>query len=75
MDSKCNRIIDDDTAGNDHQILQQKASRIIGAEYIAQSEREGIPVVDISMTVWERNNLDARVKSQNNVDESPLLPG
>ncbi len=63
MDSKCNEKKDDDTAGNDHQICQQKVSRIIGAEYIAQSEREGIPVVDISMTVWERNNLGKNIVS------------
>ena len=33
------------------------ASNIIGAEYLERSKKEGISVKDISMSVWERNNI------------------
>lgn len=45
----------------DSQTQKAKPSNIIGAEHIAQSERDGIPIKDISMSVWERNNLGKNI--------------
>ena len=44
----------------DSQSRKAKPS-IVGAEYIAQSERDGVSVKDISMSVWERNNLGKNI--------------
>ena len=46
---------------NDPQAQQPKPSNIIGAEHIAQSERDGVSVKDISMSVFERNNLGKNI--------------
>lgn len=48
-------------SGDHNQTLQHEVSRVIGAEYIAQSEREGISVKDISMSVWERCNIGKNI--------------
>ena len=43
------------------QSQKAKPSNIIGAEHIAQSERDGVSIKDISMSVWERNNLGKNI--------------
>ena len=46
---------------NNSQPQRPERSAIIGAEYIAQSEREGVPIKEISMSVWERCNIGKNI--------------
>ena len=46
---------------NEPQAQQPEPSNIIGTEHIAQSERDGVSVKDISMSVFERNNLGKNI--------------
>ncbi len=54
------KAIEKDSPGNSEN-QSNKPSDVIGAEHLAQSERDDISVKDISMSVWERNNLGKNI--------------